>query len=202
MILSYDCQDHCKRMAWRYKWCSKCSKAIPPPLKWTDSWGWPNLKRWGLIIPPAEREKMLHKIHEGHQGISKCQYRARHCVYWPGINQDIKCTVMCNMPMTQTTGTMATTQTNTSARITMAAYQCWLLFVWWIWIPSYCWLLFQDTICKENASITVQCQQNHISAERTVLWIWIPDIEIRQWSPICQPHVHWICQGVELWPQH
>ena len=48
------------------------------------------LKGEALIIPPPEREKILHRIHEGHQGITKCQYRARHCVYWPGINQDIK----------------------------------------------------------------------------------------------------------------
>ena len=48
------------------------------------------LKGEALVIPPVEREKILHKIHEGHQGITKCQYRARHCVYWPGINQDIK----------------------------------------------------------------------------------------------------------------
>ena len=34
------------------------------------------LKGEALIIPPAEREEILHRIHEGHQGITKCQYRA------------------------------------------------------------------------------------------------------------------------------
>ena len=43
-----------------------------------------------LAIPPSERAKVLQSIHEGHQGISKCQYCAHQCIYWPGINQDIK----------------------------------------------------------------------------------------------------------------
>ena len=50
------------------------------------------LKGEALIITPTEKE-MLHKIHEGHQGITKCQYRAWHCIHWPGINHDIKCIV-------------------------------------------------------------------------------------------------------------
>ena len=43
-----------------------------------------------IIVPPGERRKVLEQIQQGHLGVSKCQYRARQCVYWPGINQDIK----------------------------------------------------------------------------------------------------------------
>ena len=46
-----------------------------------------------LIIPPLERDKVLQSIHEDHQGISKYQCHACQCVYWPGINGDIKCVI-------------------------------------------------------------------------------------------------------------
>ena len=58
------------------------------------------LKGEALIIPPLEWEKILKAIHEGHMGITKCQYcarqitkcqyHARQFVYWPGINEDIR----------------------------------------------------------------------------------------------------------------
>ena len=48
------------------------------------------LRGEAIIVPPGERRKVLQQIHKGHLGVSKCQYRARQCVYWPGINQDIK----------------------------------------------------------------------------------------------------------------
>ena len=43
-----------------------------------------------ILVPPVEQEEVLQQIHEGHQGITKCQLRARNCVYWPGINKDIQ----------------------------------------------------------------------------------------------------------------
>ena len=39
-----------------------------------------------LVIPPSERDKVLQSIHKGHQGISKYQYHAHQCIYWPAIN--------------------------------------------------------------------------------------------------------------------
>ena len=42
-----------------------------------------------IIVPRGERKKVLEQIHRGHLGTSKCQYRARQCIYWPGINKDI-----------------------------------------------------------------------------------------------------------------
>ena len=33
---------------------------------------------------------VLEQINKGPLGTSKCQYRARQCVYWPGINKDIE----------------------------------------------------------------------------------------------------------------
>ena len=35
----------------------------------------------------------LNQIHEGHQGITKCQLHEQNCVCWPGINKDVRCVI-------------------------------------------------------------------------------------------------------------
>ena len=47
---------------------------------------------WGeaLIIPPAERERVLHQLHQFHQRIMKSQLLAHGSFFWPGIDKAIK----------------------------------------------------------------------------------------------------------------
>ena len=48
------------------------------------------LKGERVVIPEAMRDEILERIHEGHQGHTKCKLRARECVFWPDINKDIE----------------------------------------------------------------------------------------------------------------
>ena len=48
------------------------------------------LKGSRIVIPMSMQSEMLHRIHEGHQGIEKCKRRARASLYWPGMCTDIE----------------------------------------------------------------------------------------------------------------
>ena len=43
-----------------------------------------------LLIPPAKRERVLHQLHQFHQGITKSQLLACGSFFWPGINKSIE----------------------------------------------------------------------------------------------------------------
>ena len=43
-----------------------------------------------LIIPPAKRERVLHQLHQFHQGITKSQLLTCGSFFWPGINKAIE----------------------------------------------------------------------------------------------------------------
>ena len=43
-----------------------------------------------LVIPRIMRREILNKLHSSHQGIERTRRRARHAVYWPGIDNDLK----------------------------------------------------------------------------------------------------------------
>ena len=47
------------------------------------------LKGQQVIIPTSMRRELREIIHQGHQGIQKCKNRARHAVYWPGMNHEL-----------------------------------------------------------------------------------------------------------------
>ena len=48
------------------------------------------LYRKRIVVPKELQRETLKKLHQGHQGIVRCQERARISVWWPGIGQQIK----------------------------------------------------------------------------------------------------------------
>lgn len=75
----------------------KCRKELPVPL--LPYWAFRDelsiedglvIKGERVVIPKSMQEYVLSKIHEAHQGIVKCQLRAKDCVYWTSINKDIE----------------------------------------------------------------------------------------------------------------
>ena len=49
-----------------------------------------------VFIPAAMHDYILDALHAGHQGWDKCQLRAKRCVFWNGINDEIaKCVAKC-----------------------------------------------------------------------------------------------------------
>lgn len=43
-----------------------------------------------IVVPEKIRSQMLDVIHYNHLGVTKCQLRARQCLFWPNINKDIE----------------------------------------------------------------------------------------------------------------
>ena len=43
-----------------------------------------------LVVPPSERERILHQLHQFHQGMTKSQLLACGYIFWPGINKAIE----------------------------------------------------------------------------------------------------------------
>ena len=43
-----------------------------------------------VVIPASQRQRILHQLHESHQGLHKCRQRAQITVWWPGLSRDLK----------------------------------------------------------------------------------------------------------------
>ena len=42
-----------------------------------------------IVVPKDLRRQTIEKIHQGHQGITRCRLRVRSSVWWPGISKEV-----------------------------------------------------------------------------------------------------------------
>ncbi|XP_063750626.1 uncharacterized protein K02A2.6-like [Eleginops maclovinus] len=93
-----DSDDVCKRLKGMVQtgWPQN-RKALPPQLQLY--WQYQQdllvvdgllMKGERLVIPVTMQEDMINKIHEGHQGMTKCVARAQQSMWWPGLTKQIK----------------------------------------------------------------------------------------------------------------
>ena len=40
-------------------------------------------------MPQSMRKEMLLRLHDGHQGMTKCKAKARRLIFWPSLNEEI-----------------------------------------------------------------------------------------------------------------
>lgn len=58
-----------------------------------------------IVIPEQLRNEIIDRIHDGHQGLTKCWERANTAVWWPGISSQIKQKVLsCRLCQEQRKG--------------------------------------------------------------------------------------------------
>ena len=48
-----------------------------------------------IVVPTSLRMDILERLHEGHQGITKCRRRAQESVWWPGLGVQMEEYVKC-----------------------------------------------------------------------------------------------------------
>ena len=53
------------------------------------------IKSTRLVIPSAMQLEILDRVHEGHQGITKCRERAKQSIWWPGLSKQIQDLIEC-----------------------------------------------------------------------------------------------------------
>ena len=42
-----------------------------------------------IVVPESQRKYIVQKLHESHQGLTKCRQNAQNAVWWPGLSRDL-----------------------------------------------------------------------------------------------------------------
>ena len=158
------------------------------------------LRGEAIIVFPGERRKILE---QGHLGISKCQNRARQCVYWPGINKDIEQLVEA-CPTCQRHRPQEPRQPLKPTPLPDRAWQH--LGADFMSFDRSEYLVIVNYYSKMPIvwkMPTSQCSKNHHAPQGVICRTWNSRIhQVRQWIPVLQSPVQGVYRRVELHSSH
>ena len=147
-----------------------------------------------LMIPPAERERSLHQLHQFHQGITKSQLLTCGSFFWPSINKAIEEAVCqceaCTWFQSQNATAPLTPTPTPLHPWKMCATDIFMLEGIDHLVVG--WLLLEDDLGSIPSTWPEQQQQGCLPAERDVFRAWHPWSPLLwQWPTICECPVHW-----------
>ena len=147
-----------------------------------------------LVIPPVKRERVLHQLHQFHQGIMKSQLLTCGSFFWPGINKAIEEDVcQCEACTWFKPECCSTPHTYTQTIMPMADVCHRYLHARRSWPPGIGQLLLEDDLHSTSSTWPEQCQQGCLSTERDVFRAWHPQSPLLlQWPTICKCPVCWL----------
>ena len=175
------------------------SSSSPPPILATqrDShhWGQSSPSRWSTHHPPAERERVLHQLHQFHQGIMKSQLLAHGSFFWPSINKAIK-ELVCQCetyPWFPESECCSASHTYTHTIMPRADVHHRYPHARRSWPPGSGWFLLKDDLCSMSSTQPEQYKQGCLTAERDVCRARHPQSPLlQQWPTICECPVCWL----------
>ena len=147
-----------------------------------------------LIVPPLERERILQKLHQFHQGITKSQLLTHGCIFWPSINKTLKKLFVNVRPAPGSKPKMLQHLSLLYAKsvLPMADVCHGHLYPGRSWLPHMWWLLLQDDPHLMSSNWPEQHHQSHLTAQGNVLRAWNPGSPLLwQWSSIWKCPVCW-----------
>ena len=148
-----------------------------------------------LVIPPAERERVLNQLHQFHQGITK--FTVAHM--WKFLlaqhqqgHQRSSLPVWSLHPVPEPE-CCSTPHTYTFTIVPMADVCHRHLHTRRNWPPGSGQLLLKDDLSSMSSTWPEQHQQGHLTAEGDVFRAWHPQSPfLWQWPTICECSIHWL----------
>ena len=162
------CWPHLHWLAWGHQGGPPSLLSILATQRDPHHWGWSSPARWSTHHSSCQKgERVLHQLHQFHQGITKSQLLMHGSFFWPSINKAIKevSLPVWNLHTIPESESCSTPHTYTHTISPMADVCPRHLHTWRSWPPGSGQHLLEDDLCSTYSTWPEQHQQSCLTAE-------------------------------------